>query len=175
MAVSERLGLGTPLYTPAITNGTANQQTISCDYTPSDGTFTLTVNGEKTTPLAFNASAATIVAALCALKCVGTTGCTGTGGALPGTPVVITFGTNTNGNLFGLTPVMTVDPAGLKGGTPGTMAVANDTQASVLPTHRLAATGALCILNDGSSNVKLYINTSQILGKPAWAVVGGQS
>lgn len=174
MAVSERLGLGTPLYTAAITNGTANQQTISCNYTPSGGTFTLTVNGEKTTALAYNASAATVVAALCALKCVGTTGCTGSGGALPGTPVVITFGTTSNGNLFGVTPVMTVDPSALTGGTPGTMAVAADTQASVLPTHRLAATGALCILNDGT-NVKLYINTSQILGKPAWAVVGSQS
>ena len=56
---------------------------------PSGGTFTITFDGETTTSLAYNASAATILAALIALTNIGTGGVTVAG--TMATTVVVTF------------------------------------------------------------------------------------
>src|SRR5437762_2902489 len=67
------------------------QQTITITGTPTGGTFTLTFNGATTAAIAYNASAANVQSALTALSSVGTGNLTASGGALPGTPVVVTF------------------------------------------------------------------------------------
>lgn len=104
-----------PTYT-----GTNEQQTVTITGTPTGGTFTLTFRGQTTAAIAYNASAANVVTALEALSGIGTGGVTATGGALPGTPVVVTFKTiNAGINV----PQMTADGSGLTGGTSPAVAV----------------------------------------------------
>lgn len=94
-------------------------QTLTVTGTPTGGTFTITVNldgGSQTTaPIAYNASAAVVAAAVAALGYVGSGNVTGSGGALPGTAVVLTFASRLAGRPI---PPMTVSVAGLTGGTP---------------------------------------------------------
>lgn len=70
-------------------------QSVSISGTPTGGTFTLTFAGQTTAPIAFNATAAAVAAALNALPNVGTftgnTNVTATGGPLPGSAVSVTF------------------------------------------------------------------------------------
>lgn len=68
------------------------QQTVTITGTPTGGTFTLTFDGQTTAAIAYNAAAAAVVSALVALSNIGPTSVTATGGALPGTAVVVTFG-----------------------------------------------------------------------------------
>ena len=75
----------------AVLGGTSEQQTITVTGTPTGGTFTLTFNGATTAAIAYNAAASAVVTALEALPNIGAGNVTGSGGALPGTPVVITF------------------------------------------------------------------------------------
>jgi hypothetical protein len=70
--------------------GTSEVQTATIGGTPTGGTFTLTLAGQTTTAIAFNATAATVQAALAALSNVGTGNVTVTGSA--GGPYTITFG-----------------------------------------------------------------------------------
>jgi autotransporter-associated beta strand protein len=84
-------------------NGTAPSiQTVTI--TGTSGTFTLTFNGQTTAPLAYNASAATVQAALDGLSTIG-----GVGGAvtvkLASGVYTITFG----GSLTGFQPPLTTD------------------------------------------------------------------
>ena len=168
------LGKGAPLHSAAIANGTAQVQTLTPTGTISSGTFSLTLYGETTSAIAYNAAASAIVAALAALKCVGASGVSATGGTIDATPVLITFGTSSNGNLWSVTvPLLVVNDINLAGSSP--LITPTISTPAALATHRNAATGALLILDDGSSAVKHYINTSQIAGKPTWAVVGSQS
>ena len=103
------------------TAGQANEvQSITTTGTPTGGTFTLSFKGYTTTPIAFDASAATIDAALEALSSVGSGGVTGAGGPLP-TAVTVTFA-NQLGNQN--VPSITANAAGLTGGTTPTVAVA---------------------------------------------------
>ncbi len=89
------------------------EQTVEITGTPTGGTFTLTYGLETTAPIAYNASAANVVTALEALPSIGAGGVTAVGGALPGTPVVVTFVDS------GDAPVeeMVADGALLTGGT----------------------------------------------------------
>lgn len=66
------------------------QATLTITGTPTGGSFTLTVNGQTTAPIAYNAVASAVQSALQALTSVGTNA-TCAGGPLPGTPVTITF------------------------------------------------------------------------------------
>lgn len=66
-------------------------QTITITGTPTGGTFKLTYKGFETTAIAYNASASTVAAALAALPSIGSGNVAGSGGAFPGTAVVITF------------------------------------------------------------------------------------
>jgi|SRR5581483_2327021 len=96
----------------------ANQndvQTITITGTPTGGTFTLAWNGQVTAPIAYNANAAAVQAALAALSNVGAGNVAVSGGALPGAAVVVTFQ-----GLLGnsVQPVITANGAGLTGGTP---------------------------------------------------------
>jgi hypothetical protein len=91
----------------------ADVQTLTVTGTPTGGTFTLTFKGATTAPIAYNASAATVLAAFLLLPTVGTGNATATGGALPGTPVAVTFaGALANSAQ----PAITVNQSGLTGG-----------------------------------------------------------
>lgn len=100
--------------------GTAGVQTVAVTGTATGGTFTLTWNGLTTTPIAYNATASAVQAALAALT--GGSTIAASGGPLP-TAVVVTFparlrqvALTANGSaLVGTTPAVTVTQT-----TPGT-------------------------------------------------------
>lgn len=72
--------------------GAVNEiQTISSPNNPTGGTFTLSFAGETTGNIAYNASAATIEAALEALTTIPAGSVSCGGGALPGSDVTVTF------------------------------------------------------------------------------------
>ena len=117
-------GQGTLLGTT--TTAVNEVQTLTVTGTPTGGTFRLTFKGATTTAIAHNASAATVQAALEALVTIGTGGVTCTGGALPGTAVVITFaGTSTSGRPH---PAITFGSNLLTGGTAPTATIAETTK-----------------------------------------------
>lgn len=112
------------VYTGAGTNAN-DVQTVSITGTPTGGTFTLTFNGQTTAGIAQNATAANVITALTALPNIGAAAnIAGTGGGLPGTPVVLTFG-----GLLGNQPqnLMTANGAGLTGGTTPAVTVTHTT------------------------------------------------
>jgi hypothetical protein len=99
-------------------------QTVTITGTPTGGTFTLTFDGETTAAIAFNAAASAVQTALEALSNVTPGDVVCTGGALPGTAVVVTFG----GRLVGLNvPQMTAASGSLTGGTTPTVTVTTGT------------------------------------------------
>jgi hypothetical protein len=103
---------------------TSEQQTITITGGPTGGTFTLSFAGETTAAIAFNATAAAVKTALAALASVNVTDLTTTGGALPGTPVVVTFGGRFSGDDV---PQMTANSGSLTGGTSPTVTVTTGT------------------------------------------------
>lgn len=105
--------------------GAANEvQTITVTGTSSGGTFTLTFGSETTSALDFDATAAEIDTALEALDNIGAGDVACTGGPLPGTPVVITFG----GNLANVKMPLIVADDALLTGTDPVLAVARTTE-----------------------------------------------
>lgn len=99
--------------------GTAEVQTVTITGSPTGGTFTLTWNGQTTAPIAFNASAATVQAALEALSNIAPGDVSVAGSA--GGPWTVTF--NDRGNVA----QMTASGAGLTGGTAPAVGVATTT------------------------------------------------
>lgn len=96
------------------TTAVNERQTITITGAPTGGTFTLTFNGETTSTIARNASAANVVTALEGLPGITSGDVSATGGPLPGTPVVVTFA----GAYEGVNvSQMTADGALLTGGT----------------------------------------------------------
>jgi hypothetical protein len=89
-------------------------QTLTETGAPTGGTFTLTYNGATTSGIPYNATAAQVATALNALPAAAGNGFATSGGALPGTPVVITFQ-----NGLGNAPQSTLvaNSSGLTGGT----------------------------------------------------------
>lgn len=69
--------------------GLADQQDVTCQL--SSGTFTLTFSGQTTAPIAYNASATDVQAALQSLSTIGAGNVTCTSGPLSSAPVVCTF------------------------------------------------------------------------------------
>jgi hypothetical protein len=105
---------GISLQTQSICNPptpTNQQQTVTMNGTPTGGTFTLEFNNRTTTPLAYNASAASVQSAL---QAIAPPNATVTVMGPDGGPWVVTFG----GSLSGVDEaVMTADNTGLTGGT----------------------------------------------------------
>lgn len=93
------------------------QQILAKSGTVSGGTYTLTYSGQETTDLAFDASAATVQAALVALSNLGTGDVTVSGSITTG--IVVTFGGSLAGTNVG---ALTVDNTDITGG--GTIVVA---------------------------------------------------
>jgi len=149
----------------APSNGTSEVQTLTITGTPTGGTFKLQFRGQRTAAIAYNAAAAAVVAALEALPSVGAGGVTATGGALPGTAVVITFA----GALAARAqPLITVVEAAFTGGTAPAAAVA-ETTPGVTATLRDAPIGTPYAR---TSNGVVYTKTSASGG---WTVVGAQT
>lgn len=96
-------------------SGTAEVQTLTASGTVSGGTYTLTFGGQVTAALAYNASVATVQAALEALTNVVPGDVVVGGGAFPATPLTFTF----YGNYIGDAPTLSVQTGNLTGSTPG--------------------------------------------------------
>jgi hypothetical protein len=99
--------------------GVNELQTLTSVGAPSTGgTFTLSFAGQTTAPIAFNATAAAVAAALNALANVttqsGNVNISCGGGNLPGTPITVTFQNDLGTQDV---PLLTANSAGLTGGT----------------------------------------------------------
>lgn len=105
--------------------GTGSEvQTITVTGTPTGGSFELEFQGQVTGAIAWNATAADVKAALEALPNVDAGAITATGGAFPGTPVVVTFGGNWAGRNA---PRLLLAANVLTGGSTPTASVAETT------------------------------------------------
>lgn len=113
-------GWGTGPYNvvPSV-GGTNEVQTVTITGTPTGGTFTLTVDGNTTSAIAYNAANSAVQTALLALPNLDTGDVVVTGGPGPGTPYTLTFGgqygkenvptsTATGSFTGGTTPTITV-------------------------------------------------------------------
>jgi len=94
--------------------GVNELQTLTITGSPTGGTFTLTFNGQTTSTIAYNATAAAVQAALEALSTIGEGNVICGGGALPGSPVTIRFVNDLGKQNVAL---ITGDFSGLTGGT----------------------------------------------------------
>lgn len=106
------------------------------------GTFTLSFDGETTAAIAWDATAAAVQAALLLLSNLNAGDVVATGGPLPATPVVLSFGgqytgvnvpaiTGASGSLTGGTATITTTTAGGSGGAGGLEAAAGLLYAAV--------------------------------------------
>ncbi|MGH9059965.1 MAG: hypothetical protein ACRDZY_10690, partial [Acidimicrobiales bacterium] len=105
--------------------GTDEVQTITVTGTPTGGTFTMTFSGQTTAAIPYSATMAQLAAALTALSNIEIGDITVTGGPLPATPLVVTFGLGQYGGID--VPTMTAT-ASFTGGTTPTIAVAETTK-----------------------------------------------
>ncbi|MFC8008655.1 phage tail tube protein [Streptomyces cinereoruber] len=99
-------------------------QTVTITGSPTGGTFTLTLSGQTTSNIVYNATASAVQSALEALSNVNPGDVVCAGGALPGTPVTVTFGGQYDGTDV---PEMTASGAGLTGGSSPTVTVTTST------------------------------------------------
>lgn len=110
-----------------MTAGTAEVQTITASGTVSGGTYTISFEGHTTGSLAHSANNAAILAALELLPNIAPGDVTLGGGALPGTPVTVTFGGQyASSNV----PMLVINSASLTGG--GSYAVTQTTPGAPL-------------------------------------------
>lgn len=107
--------------TNIVADGAAEAQTVTITGTPTGGTFTLTWDGQTTSAIPYNATAAQVQSALRALSNMPESGVTVTGGPGPGTAFTVTFYDGAN------VAQMTASAAGLTGGTSPAVNVATAT------------------------------------------------
>jgi hypothetical protein len=103
-------------------DGTDEVQLVTITGTPAGGTFTLTFDGETTAPIAYNASAAVVQAALLALASLRAGDVVVTGSA--GGPYTLTFGGDFSEEDVA---TLTASAVGLTGGTSPAVAVTTPT------------------------------------------------
>lgn len=92
--------------------GTNEVQTLTITGSPTGGTFTITYDGVTSGAINYNANAATVQSTLEAMSNIAVGDVTCGGGALPGTPVTITFG----GSLAGTDVPLATTTGSLTGG-----------------------------------------------------------
>src|SRR3954468_4578410 len=149
----------------AVLGGANEQQTVTVTGAPTGGTFTLTYAGATTANIAFNAAAAAVTTALEALPNVGAGNVVATGGALPGTPIVVTFQ-----NALGRQNVAAMTAAhAFTGGTTPAIAVTTTTAGSSLDSGLLVVHRGLVVKKasqgGGSNNVVTpWLGTGTIFG-----------
>lgn len=135
---------GTVLDRTTATGGTNEVQTLAITGTPTGGTFTISFTNpwtgavETTAAIAYNATAAAVQAALIALDAFDSGDLVCTGGALPGTAVVVTFGGRYAAR--DITALSTTDS--LTGGTTPASAVTETTKGVVAAGTYFAYAGA---------------------------------
>jgi len=157
---------GTPLETAgAPSAGTDEVQSIDITGTPTGGTFKLSFMDEVTADIAYDADAAAVEAAVEALNCIGSGGCT-IAGTNPNFGA--TFGANL-AKLGGL-PLFVLEENALTGGTTPSVSITQDTP-GVTADGRGAGKGARVV---DVTNGVLYINTGTAL-EPTWTKVGTQT
>lgn len=106
-------------------DSTNEVQTLTITGTPTGGTFTLTYQGQATSGIAHNASAATVQTALEGLSSIGSGNVSCSGGDLPGTAVDIEFqGVLANTNV----DLIMADGGSLTGGSDPDAEVTVDTE-----------------------------------------------
>jgi hypothetical protein len=98
-------------------------QKVTIGGNPSSGNFTLTFDGQTTGNIAYNASNATVLAALEALSNIGSGDVAVTGGPLPNRPITIEF----KGSLAGDDVPQMTGSAGTLGGTGANLAITTTT------------------------------------------------
>jgi hypothetical protein len=128
-------------------------QTLTTTGVPTGGTFTLTFNGATTTAIAYNASAATVQAALQALTSIGSGNITAAGGPLP-TAVVLTFAGSLAGQYQNL---ITGNSTLLTGGTTPAVVVAHTTSGQ----GQYDAQGAWADLGATKTGIQLSRNNTE--------------
>lgn len=105
---------------------TAEVQSIAITGTPTGGSFTLTLDGDTATGIAYNATAGAIQTALRALDTPFADGVVCTGGALPGAAVTVTFASDLADNNV---PLMTA-VGSFTGGSSPAVAITTTTPGS---------------------------------------------
>ncbi|RSS43827.1 hypothetical protein [Streptomyces sp. WAC08241] len=103
--------------------GADEVQTVTITGGPTGGTFTLTFSGQTTSGIAYNAAASAVQSALEALSNINPGDVVCAGGALPTTPVTVTFG----GQYDGTNVVQMTATSSLTGGTSPAVAVTTTT------------------------------------------------
>lgn len=150
--------------------GVDEKQTLTITGTPTGGTWTATLSGQTTAPIAYNATAAQVEAALELLSTVGVGNVAVTGGPGPGTAFVVEFiGDLAETNVA----AMTASGASLTGGTSPAVGV-SQTLGGV-QGHTLIGSTALpvtAISGAIPANTVLVFNTGQIAYVSAPAVSG---
>lgn len=106
--------------------GTNEVQTLTVTGTPTGGSYTLTFNGQTTSAIAYNATAATVKAALEELSNINVGSITAAGGPHPGTAITVAFGGDFEGSNV---PQMTATGS-FTGGSSPAIAVTTTTTSS---------------------------------------------
>lgn len=120
--------------------GTNTVQTLTMTGTPTGGTVTLALDGRPTTTIPFNATNGQVDAALETLPNLGVGQVTVTGGAWPGTAMVVTFdGPATQKRPW---PLITLQANALTGGTSPTVTPVTSTP-GINATHTTTASGSV--------------------------------
>lgn len=124
--------------TPVVAGSSNAEQLLTITGTPTGGTFTLTFSGQTTSAIAYNATAATVQAALVALSNVGAGNVVCSGGPLPGTgssTVVVWF----TGSLSNNTTLMTSTDSLTGGSSPAShIAAGSDSSTKCIAFHKSA-------------------------------------
>jgi hypothetical protein len=167
MSYSAVARAGALRFTGAPAAGTNEVWTVATTGTPTGGTFRLRVGGRPTAPIAYNAAAAVVEAAVEALGHIGNVITSG-GGPLP-TGVTLTFTGVRGAHSLGATFLAVFDNS-LTGGATPTVTVTRTTP-GVDATLRGAPAGTIAVRTDTGG---LYINTGTP-NAPVWAVVGAQA
>jgi hypothetical protein len=102
-------------------------QTVTITGTPTGGTFTLTFSGQTTAAIAYNATAATVEAALAALNNIRDEDITVTGGPGPGTAYTVTFDGGWGGAFDGANVAAMTATGSFTGGSTPAVAVTTAT------------------------------------------------
>lgn len=171
-----------PAAAVAPAQGSSETASVVITGTPTGGTFTLLIDGVATGNIAYNASAAAVLAAIVTL--VGSENASfysTSGGALPGAPVVISstvdtsVAVGTNALTGGTTPTVTVTAPGQTvitetlaiGGAPtgGTFTLLIDGVATAAIVYNAAASAVLAAIVTlvGSENAQYYNATGGAL------------
>ena len=113
----------------AVAPVTSDVQTLSIAGGPTGGSFTLTFDGQTTGPIAYNATAAQVQAALVALSNIGANNVVCAGGPLPAASITMTF---TAANALLAQPPIVVGASNLTGGAAASPTIAHTITGSLV-------------------------------------------